>query len=881
MKSFNSWSIRTHLLVFVALVILPSLGLIIHGQVRQRKDILFAAQQRMQATAESVGLREEALVGNVRQVLSAMAHLPALEKADRNRYQTLFRQILQQNPTIDNLFFADLEGRVLISGNEQGPVRIADRPYFRHVLTQRHPFTGGYTVSRGTQRQIMPLAYPVEDHQGRLVGVLVAGISLDALGSPISAEMWGEHAALEVLDFHGKLLYSSLGPPRFRGDREEPAYMARLLQGQHLATLREVKDGEAFLHSVRRLDLNPDGQEAAWLRIVLPEKPLLQKTQAVLYQNLAIMAAITLALIALAWWIGATLIAAPIDRLVVVAQRMAQGSFTVKTGLTGNNEVGRLARAFERLGVRLDIRERQLRKAKAHSDEIAQRFQNLERHIPDGVFWIRPLSETEFVYEDINPAFERINFVSKAEMQGKRPQEVLPPEHAEGALAHFRLCMSTGKPSTIHTTMMKGDSPRTLEIMLVPMANATGHIEHLVGFNRDITDARAAEEALRQSQKLKSLGILAGGIAHDFNNLLTAILGNLNLAQVRLGDASPAANFLENIERTVVRASDLTRQLLAYSGRGHFVVKPLDLSKVVNEMTQLLEVSIPKKISLDYRFAEHLPLIEADFAQIQQVVMNLVTNASDAIGEREGFISITTRCTEINEGFISATFPDQTIEPGLFVILEVSDNGCGMSRKVLEHIFDPFFTTKSNGKGLGLSAMLGILRGHRAGIKIYSEVNRGTVFKLFFPAAKDAVLPPDYVSPSLPITAEGTILVVDDEADIRETASIALETLGFTVLTAADGREAVEVFQNYRTEIRAVLMDLTMPHLDGKEAFEQIRAIDPKACVILSSGYSEQDIRHAFTGDGPAGFIQKPYHIKEMQRVLVDCLQLWAKATTR
>ncbi|WP_005034203.1 hybrid sensor histidine kinase/response regulator [Holophaga foetida] len=879
MKSFTSWSIRTHLLVFVALVILPSLGLIIHGEMQQQRDILQTAQRRMQTTAESVGLREEALVSNTRQILHAMAQLPGLEGFDKKRYQLLFHQILQQNPHLENIVFADAQGNVIIAANPGGPSNIGDRPYFQHVQTQHHPFAGGYMVARGSQRQVLPVAYPVNDHLGRPIGVLAAGIALEALKDPIPVETWVEDATLEILDHEGRLLYSSQGPPRFRGQQEAPAYMLHLRQGGRDASLRHLQNGEVFLHRVRRLDLNPDGQEAAWLRVIMPEKPLLQKARASLYRNLGLMGALTLALIALAWWIGASLIAGPIDRLIVVAQRMAQGAFTVKTGLAeGTNEVSRLARAFERLGVRLDIRERQLHKAKAESDEIAKRFQNLEQYSPDGVFWIRALSEDDYVYEDVNPAFERINCTRKSDMQGRRPGEVLPPEDAEGALAHYRQCMATGQPSTVQVSMRKGETQRTLEMQLIPLGSASGRIKHMVGFCRDITDARATEEAIRQSQKLKSLGILAGGIAHDFNNLLTAMLGNLNLAQIKLGENGPAANFLENIERTVLRASDLTRQLLAYSGRGHFVVKPLDLNTVVGEMTHLLEVSIPKKIGLDYRFAQHLPPIEADFAQIQQVVMNLVTNASDAIGDREGFISITTRCSEVSEGFISATFPDQAIEPGLFVILEVSDNGCGMSRKVLDHIFDPFFTTKSNGKGLGLSAMLGILRGHRAGIKIYSEVDRGTVFKLFFPAAKDAVLPLDYISPSLPIMAEGTILVVDDEPDIRETACIALETLGFTVLTAADGQEAVEVFQNYRNEIRAILMDLTMPRVDGKEAFHQIRSIDPRACVILSSGYSEQDIRHTFTGEGPAGFIQKPYHIKEMQRVLVDCLQLWAKA---
>jgi len=881
LKSFTSWSIRTHLLIFVAMVILPSLGILIHGEMQQRREALRSTHDRMRAAVTGVGQREEALIWDAHRMLSVLAQLPNLGTPGRKRYLPLFQQLFHQNPSFDNIFYADLEGRVLLAAAPVGPSQISDRTYFRTARDQRRFTAGGYIFSRGTRRPVMPLALPVLDSQGKTVGILATGISLAALGQHVGSDLL-KLGQLEILDHEGRLLYSSEGKSRYMGMREDPARFQRMTQGGADSSFRESTKTGTDLIQVHRLEFVPGAPEAFWLCMAVPEGPVLHTAQTRLYLNLATLAALTLALIALAWWIGAALIAVPISRLVTVAQRMADGGFAVRTGLAdGRNEVGRLARAFERLGSRLEVREQQLRRTLEKSNRIAHRFQSLEAHNPDGVFWLRPLSETDYVYEDINPAFERMNATLKAEIQGKRPQEILDPDHAEGALAHFRECMTTGRPCTIQTKIVKGDFTRIAEIQLIPLREATGKIDRLVGFFRDITEAKGAEEAIRQSQKLNSLGLLAGGIAHDFNNLLTAILGNLNLAQIKLGEGNPGAAFLENIERTVIRASDLTRQLLAYSGRGHFVVKPLDLNAVVQEMTHLLEVSIPKKVQLDYRFAENLPPVEADFTQIQQVVMNLVTNASEAIGEKEGSISITTRSAEINERFISATFPDQPIEPGLFVILEASDNGCGMSREVLNHIFDPFFTTKSSGRGLGLSAMLGILRGHRAGIKIYSELGRGTVFKLFFPAARGAILPPDYVSPSIHIAAEGTILVVDDEADIRETASIALETMGFTVITAADGREAVEVYGNYRDEIRAVLMDLTMPHLDGKEAFQQIRALNPQACVILSSGYSELDIRHSFSDQTPSGFIQKPYHYKDLQRILKDCLYLGSMAQVR
>nr|WP_320134037.1 cache domain-containing protein [uncultured Holophaga sp.] len=879
MKPFTKWSVRTHLLAFVAAVILPFLGLIIHAQMKERAELLETARQRLLIAAELASLRESSLIGEVRQTLSTLAQLPGFGQADSRGQLPILSQVLKQNPHLDNIFLTDPQGHLLGYGGASAPREIAQRAYFQHVTASKQPHVGSFTVAADTGRLVLPIASPVLAPDGSLRGVLVSGIPLARLGRALPRDLGITGAVLDILDHRGHLLYSTAGLPDLAHSSETPAYMASLPPGSQATIQQDLRGDAPTLRGIRHLDLNPGREDGAWLRVSLPEKPLVRRAWATFYRNLAILGALGLALIALAWWLGAFLIALPISRLVTVAQRMSEGNFSVRTGLAGGaNEVGRLAQAFESLGTRLATRERQLRLALARSEQISDRFRSLEENSPDGVFWIDVEPSGHYRFAAINPAFERILGHTQSEICGRRFEEALPSETAQAAIHHVEACIRCGSAKKVQDWLETPAGTRRLDYQIIPLPAPGGEVQCLVGFCRDITEAHLAEEALRQSQKLNSLGVLAGGIAHDFNNLLTAILGNLNLAQIKLGTTTPAAGFLENIERTVLRASDLTRQLLAYSGRGHFVVKPLDLSRAVMEMTHLLEVSISKKIHLEYRFAENLPPVEADAAQIQQVIMNLVTNANEAIGDRSGLISISTRCVEINESFISLTFPDQLIDPGLFVVLEVSDSGCGMSRKVMERIFDPFFTTKSQGKGLGLSAMLGILRGHRAGIRIYSELDRGSVFKLFFPAARGAVLPPDYVSPALPIRAEGTILVVDDEPDIRENACIALESLGFTVLTAADGLEAVEVYREYRDEIRAVLMDLTMPRLDGKEALQRIRTLDPKACIILSSGYSEQDIRHTF-GDGmPSGFIQKPYQIKDLQHAIVDGIRLSAKA---
>ena len=392
-----------------------------------------------------------------------------------------------------------------------------------------------------------------------------------------------------------------------------------------------------------------------------------------------------------------------------------------------------------------------------------------------------------------------------------------------------------------------------------PVLDEDGQVVSILGVITDITERRRQEQAQLQSQKLESLGVLAGGIAHDFNNLLTAILGNISLAQLCIPKLSPAWPYLENMERTVHRATNLTRQMLAYSGKGRFVVGPLDLNQAVEEMSHLLSVSISKKVALRYQLQPGLPVLMAEASQIQQVVMNLVTNASEAIGEAEGIVSIRTGTQTFGADLLARDFPGQPLEPGLFITLEVSDTGLGMAPEVQARIFEPFFTTKFTGRGLGLSAMQGIVRGHHGGIRVYSELGQGTTFKLIFPAGTGEA--PSAAEPRIEDTwrGRGTILVVDDEESVRLVAAELLRSMGFDVIMANDGLEALGTFRESTVPIRAVLMDLTMPRLDGVETFRELRCLDPGCRVVLTSGYNEQEAIQDFLGKGLVAFVQKPF----------------------
>jgi len=393
---------------------------------------------------------------------------------------------------------------------------------------------------------------------------------------------------------------------------------------------------------------------------------------------------------------------------------------------------------------------------------------------------------------------------------------------------------------------------------------------------RDITADKCMREdrerltlQIQQTQKLESLGVLAGGIAHDFNNLLTGILGHASLALSTLSPVSPARGNIQQVEIAAQRAADLTKQLLAYSGKGRFVIEAVQLSEVIEEMTHLLDVSVTKKCVLRYRFAPDTPRIEADATQVRQVVMNLIINASEAIGDRSGTITVATGCRYCDRAYLSGTYLDEELPPGRYVFLEVSDTGCGMTPETQARLFDPFFTTKFAGRGLGLAALLGIVRGHRGAVKVYSEFGKGSSFKVLFPATDEpAASCEDVPVRDSELRGHGTILLVDDEVVVRELGAEALRGIGFEVLTAKDGAEGVALFREHNASIGAVILDLTMPNMDGLEAFSEMRHIRGNVPVILSSGYNEQDATERFAGKGLAGFLHKPYRVDEL-RLLV------------
>jgi len=403
-----------------------------------------------------------------------------------------------------------------------------------------------------------------------------------------------------------------------------------------------------------------------------------------------------------------------------------------------------------------------------------------------------------------------------------------------------------------------------------------GRVIGTASIGEDVTARRKSEEErlkieekIRQTQKLESLGILARGIAHDFNNLLTTVLGFANLASLKLEDGSQIRDFIKQIEIAAKQGAGLTNQLLAYAGKGRFDIQMINLGELIQEMGNLLEVSMSKKCRLEYYFAPDLQSIEGDITQIRQIIMNLIINAAEAIGDKNGTIYIRTGCTNCDRKCLTGNYLGEELPEGFYSFIEVADTGSGMTPEVQSRIFDPFYSTKFAGRGLGLAAVLGIVRRHKGMIKVNSELGKGATFRVYLPVCRRNPESAEIMTETnYPSIKKGTVLMIDDEETIRIVSKMIIEDEGYGVITAKDGREGLDIFIARQKEIHIIILDLTMPLMDGAETFAELRKISSDVPIILSSGFNEPNRNGMFKDKGLSGFIQKPYSAK----VLMDTI---------
>jgi len=505
--------------------------------------------------------------------------------------------------------------------------------------------------------------------------------------------------------------------------------------------------------------------------------------------------------------------------------------------------------------------------------ESEERIRLLMDSVAEGVYDMDLQGRCTFINQT---ALDLLGYSSDEEVVGKEVHSLFHYSQADGTPLSQESCkifsvLKKGKAIEVDEDVFWRADGVSIPVsyQAAPVYDANFEMLGLVVTFLDISLRKKAQrereelrDKMEHTQRLESLGVLAGGIAHDFNNLLTSIMGNAALAINAIDEASPAITHMQRIDQASQRAADLCKQMLAYSGQGQFVMKRIQLSELVAGMGQLLEVSMGKMVNVEYHLSDTIADIHADEAQIQQVVMNLITNANEAIGENEiGHIDVKTGMMDVSQDYLDACFTGEAAAPGSHVFIEVKDTGCGMDEQILGKIFEPFFTTKFTGRGLGMSAVLGIVRSHQGALLLHTEVGKGTHICIVFPAlAKDE----NAVSVEQPqvkqeVVHSGVVLVVDDEETLRETAGMMLGAMGFEVLFAEDGEQGIDVFCEHMDEIKMVLLDLTMPRMGGEACLRALRELKPDVRVLVSSGYSEDQYAHL-----DAAFLSKPYSEKKL-----------------
>ncbi|HEY3351641.1 MAG TPA: PAS domain S-box protein [Polyangia bacterium] len=572
--------------------------------------------------------------------------------------------------------------------------------------------------------------------------------------------------------------------------------------------------------------------------------------------------------------------------LELIGSAMLDGIHTRRDGTQFHVEVSFARVMFAGHGaaccIARDVTER--RRAEQALRDSEQRFRELADLLPQVVYECDAAGAITYVNRR---GLELLGLTAADVARGLSMLDVVPPESHEQVTANLAEAVSGADPRdgaeapiVTREYRIRAAGGRVLDFVTfsVPILR-DGRRVGLRGVGLDVTDERRAaaerhrlEAKMLQAQKLESLGLLAGGIAHDFNNLLVGILGNAELAVADLARYPQAVRRLERIKRGAQRASELANQMLAYSGKGEAVVERFDLSATVEELSGLVQSAVTQKGVLRFELARALPAVEADVTQVRQVVMNLILNAAEALADAPGAITVRTGIAEVAPEALAEAWAAEDLAPGRFVFVEVADTGCGMDEATRARIFDPFFTTKFTGRGLGLAAVLGIVRQHRGAITVDSAPGRGTVFRVLLPAAGAAVATATAPADADAWRGRGTILVVDDEPDVREVSGEMLRALGFHVRTAANGRDAITALQRHRREVVAVLLDLTMPIMSGVDAFPRLRELAPDLPIIIASGYGEGDVARRFDPAGEAVVVQKPFGLETLRAKLREAL---------
>ncbi|MFH7320775.1 ATP-binding protein [Desulfurivibrio sp. D14AmB] len=873
-------SINFSLALLVMVAVLPALLIMLYTGLEQRRQQIEVAKGDVTLLVRTMAEAQEELAVSTRQMLAMLSRLPAIHELDPVAGTEILADLLAHNPDYLNLTLTGLDGRVLISALPFENAYLGDRKHFREALASRDFAVGEYIISRvGSMVPAVAFAYPVLDREGELRAVVTAAINLNRLarfyeGLELAADSFialTDHQGIRLLYLPAREETNPVGRP-IRADIWEIARQT----GEAGSLVGHGSDGRRRVIAFESVRLTPEAPPHIYVWAGIPEEHILAPANAALGRNLLLMGLVMAISLGISWLVGRFTLVAPIRGLLALTQAFAGGNLgRGKVAPAGSTELVELTLAFYEMADSLARNQAVLRENERRLAEEKERLAVTLASIGDGVV----ATDTTGRVLLLNEVAADLTGWPTAAATGRPLAEVfriIDGKSGQPRESPVEQVLAAGRVTALaaDTTLLARDGrERHIADSAAPIRDREGQVIGVVLVFRDISQRLRAEQELVKVKKLESVGVLAGGIAHDFNNILTAILGNINLCL--LDERLPAGSrrLLQEAEKASIRARGLTQQLLTFAKGGEPIKESASLAEVVRDSAEF--VLRGKQVACSFDFPAQLKPVEIDRGQISQVVQNLILNAVEAMPDG-GRIEIS--CRNVT---IEPQDGREGLAPGDYLLLEVRDSGPGMASEVLERIFDPYFTTKAGGSGLGLAISHTIIGKHGGRITAGSTPGGGSCFTIYLPVgsgpAPESVKPAqDKTAPGAPAAGPAKILVLDDEEQVREIMRLMLGRLGHQVVTAGEGREAVALYRQAMAAaapIDLIIMDLTIPGgMGGKEAVREILALNPRALVVVASGYSSDPVLANFRDYGFSGAIAKPFRLKEIARLLNELL---------